>query len=55
MNGLREVRTTQSVELAVEAGIPETLDFVVSADYMTFEGGAVKRIARIKMRETVKA
>jgi hypothetical protein len=43
------------VELAVEAGIPEILDFVVSADYMTFEGGAVKRIAHIKMRETVKA
>jgi hypothetical protein len=42
-------------ELAVGDRIPDILDFVVSADYMTFERGVVKSTSHIKMRETVEA
>jgi hypothetical protein len=35
------------VELAVETGVPDILDFVVSADYMTSSGGDIKQISRI--------
>jgi Family of unknown function (DUF7002) len=36
------------VELAVETGVPDILDFVVSADYMTSAGRNIKQISRIK-------
>jgi hypothetical protein len=35
------------VELAVETGVPDILDFVVSADYMTSSGRDIKQISRI--------
>jgi hypothetical protein len=35
------------VELAVEAGIPNILEFVVSADYMTSTGCGMKQISKI--------
>jgi len=35
------------VELAVETGVPDILDFVVSADYMTSSGSGIKQISRI--------
>jgi hypothetical protein len=36
------------VELAVETGVPDILDFVVSADSMTSSGGDIKRVSRIR-------
>jgi hypothetical protein len=35
------------VELAVETGVPDILDFVVSVDYMTSSGRNIKQISRI--------
>jgi hypothetical protein len=35
------------VELAVETGVPDILDFVLSADYMTSSGRNIKQISRI--------
>lgn len=35
------------VELAVETGVPDILDFVVSADYMTSSGRDIRQISRI--------
>jgi hypothetical protein len=37
------------VELAVETGVPDILDFVVSADYMTSSGNGIKQISRITL------
>ena len=37
------------VELAVETGVPDVLDFLVSADYMTSSGNGIKRISRITL------
>jgi hypothetical protein len=39
------------VELAVEAGVPDILDFVVSADYVTSSERGIKQISRITFRE----
>ena len=36
------------VELAVDTAVPDVIDFIVSADYMIFEGSAIKRISNIK-------
>jgi hypothetical protein len=35
------------VELAVQTGVPDILDFVVSADYLTSSGNGIKQISRI--------
>jgi hypothetical protein len=39
------------VELTVDTGVPDILDFVVSEAYMTFEGSVIKRISSIKVRD----
>jgi hypothetical protein len=35
------------VELAVEIGVPDIIDFMISADYMTSSGHSIKQISRI--------
>ena len=37
------------VELAVETGVPDILDFVVSADFMASSGGDIKQVSRIRL------
>jgi hypothetical protein len=39
------------VELAVDTGVPDIVDFVVSVDYMTFERGVIEYISNIRIRE----
>jgi len=41
------------VELAVDTGVPDIVDFVISADYMTFERNVIKCISNIRIREHV--
>ncbi len=41
------------VELAVDTGVPDIVDFVISADYMTFERNVIKWISNIRIREHV--
>ncbi len=38
------------VELAVDMGVPDIFDFVVSADYMTFEASAIQHVSNIALR-----
>jgi hypothetical protein len=43
------------VEVAVDSGIPDILDFVVSADYMTFEGRSIRRLQNVTRRRVMSA
>jgi hypothetical protein len=38
------------VEVAIESGVPDILDFVVTADYMAFAGGSIRRLQNISRR-----
>jgi hypothetical protein len=43
------------VELAVDTGVPDILDFVITADYMTSNGHEIARISHVADREPIEA